>query len=209
MARKASVSRELAEVRRAALIDATIESLAARGLGAVSVRDVAVRAGVSPGLLRHHFGSFGNLLLAAYRAVLGRVDARIDAAITEAGADPARRVRAFIKASFEPSIVDPDLLAAWLGFWGLVKSEPSAATVHAESFAAYRRRIEGLLAALAAFRGVPVDARLGALGLSALMDGLWLELCLDPSSFTPDEAVTLALNWVDGFIAPSSTSRLA
>ena len=91
----------------------------------------------------------------------------------------------------------------------MVKSEPSVAAVHAESFAAYRRRIEGLLAALAAFRGVPVDTRLGALGLSALMDGLWLELCLDPSSFTPDEAVTLALNWVAGFMAPSPTSRLA
>jgi len=101
-------------------------------------------------------------------------------------------VEAFLQASFSPSILDRDLLSAWLGFWGLVRSEPAAAAVHAQTFAAYRASIEALLRPLA-----PVaDARLGAIGLSALLDGLWLELCLDPSTFTPAEAVALARQWV-------------
>ena len=41
-------SRETAEVRKAALIQAARESLAERGMGAVSVRDVARRHGASP-----------------------------------------------------------------------------------------------------------------------------------------------------------------
>ena len=202
-------SRALAEVRQAALIEATIQSLAARGLGAVSVRDVAARAGVSPGLLRHHFGSFANLLVAAYRAVVARVDTVIDGAIADAGSDPEKRMQAFLDASFRPSIVDPDLLAAWLGFWGLVKSEKLAARVHAESFAAYRMRVEHLFRDLAKSRGVKVDARMAALGLSAMLDGLWLELCLDPTSFTPDEAVKLARDWVEGLLSKSPPPRLA
>ncbi len=157
----------------------------------MSVRDVARRAGVSPGLVRHHFGGFGQLLIEAYRHVVGRVDAHIDAALAAAGADPATRLDAFLQASFSPAIVDRDLLSAWLGFWGLVRSDPAAAAVHAESFAAYRARIEGLLRDL----GV-ADPGLAALGLSALLDGLWLELCLDPATFAPGDAVKLARRWV-------------
>ena len=194
-------SRETLEVRRAALIKAAVASLAERGLAA-SVRDVAARARVSPGLIRHHFGSFGALLAEAYRQVAGQVDARIEAALAAAGDDPERRLTAFLEVSFQPSIVDRDLLSAWLGFWGMVRRDAAAAAVHAETFAAYRRRIEALLTDLAGARpGIgPVDARLGALGLAAMLDGLWLELCLDPSTFSPQEAVRMARAWVDGFL---------
>ena len=200
MARTPQFSREQAEVRRSALVAAALESLAARGLGAVSVRDVAARAGVSPGLLRHHFGGFANLLAEAYRTTVERVEARIDAEVAAAGRDPAARMQAFLEASFQPAIVDRDLLSAWLGFWGLVRSDPAAAAVHAQTFGAYRGRIEALLSALAASRGVSVDARLGAIGLSAMLDGMWLELCLDPSTFTAAEAVEIAAAWVDGWL---------
>lgn len=169
-----------------------MQSLAARGLGAVSVRDVAARAGVSPGLIRHHFGSFGALLTEAYAHVVAKVNGEIDEAIAAAGEDPQARVEAFLQASFSPSILDRDLLSAWLGFWGLVRSDPAAAAVHAQTFADYRAGIEALLRPLAP----EADARLNAIGLSALLDGLWLELCLDPSTFTPAEAVALARQWV-------------
>ena len=41
----------------AALIDAAIALLAERGPAAVSVRDIATRAGVNHGLVHRHFGS--------------------------------------------------------------------------------------------------------------------------------------------------------
>jgi AcrR family transcriptional regulator len=187
----ARFSREPSEVRREALIEAAVASLADRGLGSVSVRDVARRAGVSPGLVRHHFGGFGQLLVEAYRHVVARIDLEMDEAFSRAGPDPQARLDAFLEASFSPAIVDKDLLAAWLGFWGLVRTDPAAAKVHAETYEAYRTRIENLLAPL----GVK-EPRLAALGLSALLDGLWLELCLDPATFSPEEAVRLARNWV-------------
>ena len=42
---------------RARIRDAAIRLFAERGVNATSVRDIAQRAGVSSGLLRHHFGS--------------------------------------------------------------------------------------------------------------------------------------------------------
>ena len=39
--------------------------------------------------------------------------------------------------------------------------------------------------------------RLAAIGVTALVDGLWLELCLSPGSFTADEARALAAAYLD------------
>ncbi len=181
------------DVRRAALIEAAAASLSERGAGGASVRDVAARAGVSPGLIRHHFGGFSALMAQTYREVVARVDASLDAAVAAAGDDPRSRLLAFLEASFAPGIVDADLLGAWLGFWGLVRTDPDAAAVHAETYVAYRIRLEELLAPL----GVE-DVRGAAIGLSALLDGLWLELCLDADAFTRDEAVALCRRWVEG-----------
>lgn len=56
-----------------ALLDAATELLAARGPAAVSVREIASRAGVNQGLLHRHFGSKEALL----RAVLERLTRRL------------------------------------------------------------------------------------------------------------------------------------
>ena len=92
------------------------------------------------------------------------------------------------------------------GFWGLVRSDSEAAKVHAETYAAYRARIEALLADLADARGVAVDPRAGAIGLTALLDGLWLELCLDPATFSAEEAVGIVRRFVDGFLKSGYTT---
>jgi TetR/AcrR family transcriptional regulator, transcriptional repressor of bet genes len=42
-----------------------------------------------------------------------------------------------------------------------------------------------------------VNLRLAAIGLTALLDGLWLEWCLEPGKFRPREAVALCEGWVE------------
>ena len=58
-----------------------------------------------------------------------------------------------------------------------------------------------LLSSLARERGQSKpDLRLAIIGLTALLDGLWLEWCLDPGSFRPKEAAMLCDDWVDRVI---------
>jgi AcrR family transcriptional regulator len=45
------------ERTRARILDAAMEDFALRGFGASTLRDIASKAGVSLGLIRHHFGS--------------------------------------------------------------------------------------------------------------------------------------------------------
>ncbi|PVM92530.1 TetR family transcriptional regulator [Caulobacter radicis] len=181
---RAPFTREAPDVRRQALVAAAEAVLARQGVAAASVRTICAQAGVSAGLLRHYFEGVDDLIAAAYEAVDLRIDAALVAAVAGAGNDPRARLSAYLAASFAPPVLDPDLLAAWIGFWGLVKTKPRIAAIHAQSYAAYRARLETLLADCGAH-----DRRLAAIALTAMVDGLWLELCLDPSTFSPAEAV--------------------
>jgi AcrR family transcriptional regulator len=192
--------RESAEARRQALIQATARCLAERGVAGTSVRAICARAGVSSGLLTHYFDGIDALVLATYRDVGARVSAATDAAVEATGSDPAARLRAFLLANFRPPVLDADLLGTWIGFWSLVRSNPRIASVHAETYAEYRGRLESLLGQCKP-RLSTGQIRLAAIGLTALVDGLWLELCLDPSTFSAEEAQGLVSQAADRILA--------
>jgi len=187
---RAKFVRESADVRRQALIDATAKCLAEKGVAATSVRAICAAAGVSSGLLTHYFEGVDALILATYRDVGQRVSQAMDAAIVAAGDDPLDRLRAFLQANFRAPVLDADLLATWIAFWSLIKSNADVAAAHAEIYAASRTQLEGLVAA-AGPGFSPAQVRLKAIGLTALVDGLWLEYCLDPTSFSAAEAQQL------------------
>jgi TetR/AcrR family transcriptional regulator, regulator of cefoperazone and chloramphenicol sensitivity len=58
---------------RARIRDAAIRLFAERGIDGTTVRDIALQAGVSPGLLRHHFGSKEALRQACDTYALDRI----------------------------------------------------------------------------------------------------------------------------------------
>lgn len=184
---RARFVREAPDVRRQALIEATACCLAEKGVGGTSVRAICARAGVSSGLLTHYFDGVDALILATYADVGTRVSAALDAAVEAAGDHPRDRLRACLQANFTAPVLDPDLLATWIAFWSLVKSDPAIAAIHADVYGGARAQLEALLEA-AAPAMTPAQTRIAAISLIALVDGLWLELCLDRSTFTPEEA---------------------
>lgn len=184
---RARFVRETPDVRRQALIEATALCLAEKGVGGTSVRAICARAGVSSGLLTHYFEGVDALVLATYADVGAKVSAAIDAAVEAAGEDPRERLRACLQANFLTPILDPGLLATWIAFWSMVKTDPAIAAIHAEVYGGTRTHLESLLRAAAPAMSA-AHARIAAISLTALVDGLWLELCLDSSTFSPEEA---------------------
>lgn len=191
------------DARRLSLVEACARVLAREGVGGTSVRAIAVEAGVSAGLVGHYFSGIDALVAATYAHVEEQVSLAIDAAVDEAGSNPRARLEAFATASFRAPIADPQLLATWIAFWSLVRSRPDIARQHAQQYAAFRQRLEALLGEC----GVPA-ARQGsaAIGITALIDGLWLELCLSPDAFGAAEAARIVRAALDTVI---STGRSA
>jgi TetR/AcrR family transcriptional repressor of bet genes len=186
--------RQRPDDRRQSLIKATARCLAERGAAGVSVRAICAEAGVSPGLLRHYFAGVSEAIAETYRWTGTSVAQALDDAVVAAGADPRARLVAYLTASFRPPIADRELLSTWLAFWSLTRSDPTIAAVHAEIYRDFRLGIERLIAE--AHPGL-ADTRLPAVALTALIDGLWLELSLGAAPFTPDEAARLAEMWLD------------
>ena len=185
-AARQAFTRESADARRADLIEATAAVLAEHGLAVTSVRAICAQAGVSPGLLRHYFEGIDDLVAATYQATSDRMDAIFAGAVEAAGADPRARLSAYLTASFRAPVTDPELLGAWTAFWALARSDARMAAIHATSYAGYRARLGELLVAC----GARDPDRL-AIMLTAMVDGLWLELSLDAASFGADAAAQM------------------
>lgn len=177
------------DARRLSLVEACARVLAREGVGGTSVRTIALEAGVSPGLVNHYFAGIDALIAATYAQVEARVGEALEAALAGAGDDPHARLEAWVTASFQSPIADPELLATWIAFWSLVRARPEIARQHDEQYGAFRARLEGLLADC----GMASEhRRRAAIAITALIDGLWLELCLSPQAFDAAEARAIA-----------------
>jgi AcrR family transcriptional regulator len=199
---KPAFSRAEPDARRQSLIEATARVLARDGATGASVRTIAVEAGVSPGLVNHYYAGIDALIAATYSMVGEQVSHALADAVVAAGADPRDRLTAYVTASFAPPIADRALLATWVAFWSLT-AKPLIAERHDAIYADYRRDLEALLGAC----GIrSAERRLIAIAIAALVDGLWLELCLSPDSFTAGEARSLAERQIASYFDRSASS---
>ena len=194
--------REQPNARREELVEATLRSLAAHGHDGASVRRIAAEAGVSVGLINHHYASIDELIAAAYEKVALGIVRQLLETTEAAPPSPRARLSAFFHASCSPPMLDPNLLSVWVVFWSMIKHSPVMQQTQRHTFARYRSVLEQHLIAFGAEIGfADIDMRLSAIGLSALLDGIWLELCLNPTNLTPGEGVRLCEAWVDGLAA--------
>lgn len=154
------------------------------------------------GLINHHFPGIDALVAAAYESLAERLLARSrDPALAIADA-PLEALHAYFAASFAPPALDPAIFRTWLVFWSLVPHSPELRAVRERANRESRATLETLLSRLRRMRGAS-PFRLGParIGLSALMDGLWVELSLAPSGFEPAWAVSLCDDWVRALAA--------
>lgn len=191
-------ARHRADDRRQALVEATIASLKRHGHEGLSVRRIAAQAGVSIGLINHHFPNKDALVAASYRQFSRQLAAGFQAAVERAPRAPRARLSAFIEAVFARPNLDPRVLTAWVVFWGLFRQSPEMRRAHRDEGRGYGALPGLLLSDLLKRRARPASrARVATIGLTALLDGLWLEWCLDPKGFRPAEAIALCEDWID------------
>ncbi len=195
-------------VRREALVDATLSCLKQFGHEGVSVRRISAAAGVSIGLINHHFPSKSGLIAETYETLaLSLLDSIRRQAENEA-VSPRDRLSNFFRASFAPEILDPQLFNVWLVFWSMVAHSPEIRAVHFSTYGKYRSVLESLLGQLVESGAAPpFKLRPAAIALSALLDGFWVELSLSPTVFKPREAIALCEDWVNA-LCGGAFSRL-
>lgn len=81
------------EQRKALLIEATLACLKQHGFQGASIRKICAEAGVSVGLINHHYAGKDELVAEAYLTVTGRVMQLLREAIDQAAPDLAHASR--------------------------------------------------------------------------------------------------------------------
>ena len=185
-------------VRREALIEATLQCLKKYGHDGASVRRISAAAGVSIGLINHHFPSSAGLIAETYETLARTLTEELRAQVDNTTAKPRDRLSVFFRASFAPELLDPQLFNVWVVFWSMVAHSPEIRAVHDKTYGQYRAILEKLLAQLVdSGAAPPLKLRPAAIALSAVLDGLWVELSLSANSFKPREAIAICEDWVD------------
>lgn len=183
--------------RRTQLIEATIRSIAARGLSDTTTAQVAREAGLSQGIISLHFEGKDGLLLATLERVVDEYRAVWEAALEAAPDEPAARLEALSQVDFHPAICDRDKLAVWFAFWGESKARPTYRKLCAARDRGYDRMMVRLCRQLVVEGGYDgVDPDHAARGLAALTEGLWLDMLVSPRNVTRRQAQRVSLAYL-------------
>jgi TetR/AcrR family transcriptional repressor of bet genes len=171
---------EIKEVRRVQLIEATIDTVARRGFADLTLADVADEAKLSRGIVNFYFRSKEELLAETLRYMTGEYEKSWREAVARAGGDPVAKLKLLVEGDFGPQTASRKHVAVWYAFWGEARWRPDYLRICQQVAAQYRQETRGIVAAIATRGGYSTDADLVARGLNALIDGLWLDLLIDP-----------------------------
>lgn len=188
--------RYAAEERASMLIQAGLDCLAEGGIAAFTIDNICRKAEASRGLIAHHFGGKEQLLAAVYEAAYQPM---LDMIAPDAG---PLGLGPLIDRVFSVDERDLPTLRIWLAFWGEIAINPALKAAHRRNYGHYRAAIEGAISAHCLGRGLKLDSGLMAASVIGLIDGLWLEQCLDPESFDVIRARKACLGLLEPVLGP-------
>lgn len=179
------------------LIDATYRCVAQNGLEGTTIRDIAQYADVTFGLIRHYFANKEELIEATYTRITADMTKHAQVAAAQAGPAPEDRLAAFVAASLSPPFVSPEYLAFWSNFVGKVLFDPHMRELHEKGFWDYRKVLTDLVQDTLSKSGrdtTPATLRRAVIKVNAVIDGMWIEACLEVES---GEAADLAQSGIE------------
>jgi AcrR family transcriptional regulator len=188
------------------LVEATILCMANYGPAGVSIERITDAAGVSRGLVRHHFGGKRQLLLEAFQRLADGQRAAFTAHPAEDD-DPVATLRAIVATDFREELAAPERAHAWFGFWQAALGDPDLKEINERVYAEERERYSGLFREAARRRGLDIDARKAGIGLVALADGAWIELLMAAADFTIEDALALCDDYIDTVLQQGRADR--
>ncbi|MFC3169276.1 MULTISPECIES: choline-binding transcriptional repressor BetI [Paracoccus] len=176
-------------IRKAALINATIFEVGRTGSLDVTVAQIARRAGMSPALAHHYFGSKEKIFLSAMRYILRTYGRSVAERLP--GHGRRGRLDAIVRASFAPQNFQRETVSAWINFYALALINPEAGRL----LRVYHRRLRSNL--VLALRPLAADPVRVAETVGALIDGVYLRAVLTPGGIDAVTAEKLIFDYLD------------
>lgn len=190
--------------RKNELVEATLRVIAAHGVKAATVRTIAEEANVTQGLIRYHFRSKDELIIAAYeKHMTDLISAASHGASQGDYSCAKRRLAMFVRASVMPPVIDAQVIAIWAGFFQMLFHSDSMRESHKKTYHLLRNHIKSLIADVFEQEGREVsEAELRQLSIACngVLDGLWIEGGIIPDEFADNELVDTVIRAFSGMI---------
>jgi TetR/AcrR family transcriptional repressor of bet genes len=183
MARK-----EIADPRRLQILEATIQSLARCGFDKTTLAGVAKALNLSLDLVCHYFPNKRILLVETLRHMALEYEASWRQKVYR-HATPAARLDAMIDADFDLIMSDRDGAIVWYGFWCEGQWRPELLHVCEKLSNAYYEQAWTAIRQLVEEGGYcDMDPAELAHAFNAMINGLWLEILVNPKACDVDLA---------------------
>jgi TetR/AcrR family transcriptional repressor of bet genes len=181
------------EIRREQLIEATIDCIARKGFSEFTLAEVAATAKLSTGIVNFYFKSKDALLNATLQNMVGEYRKRWRASVEAAPPSPAAKITAMLEGDFERLVSSRKAVTVWYAFWGETRWRPDFMTLCQD----LNREFQGVAADLFTQLGAE-DPVLIAKGFSAMSDGLWLDMLINPRGTDRDVARRVVRRFLHG-----------
>ncbi len=171
------------DVRRKQLIMGAIDSISKRGFSGTTLKHVTQGAKLSHGVVNFHFESKESLYVETLGFLANEHYKIWYEAMKNAGPDPVDQLVAVIEADFNKKVCSPKKLSVWFAFWGQAKYRPNYLKIHNKHDEARFGELARLCAEIINDGNYEdLYAPQMARTLEALIDGLWLDMMLYPST---------------------------
>jgi len=192
-------SRDAGEQRREQMLRAALEVIVERGYADTRIADVAGRTGTSPALVIYYFKTREQLLTEAIRYSEDTWYAenlrRMENIPTAAGQLAELVAMICLPGNPEPR----SYWLLWLDLWAFSPRSPGVAAVRQKSDERWREAIRSIVVAgQETGEFAPVDPDDFTITLSALLDGLAVQIALDDPQVPPQRTYELAMRFASG-----------
>jgi AcrR family transcriptional regulator len=160
--------------RHESIMQAVLRLLGQHGISGVSMRAVAVDAGVSLGLVNYHYTDKAGLIAAALRRI-GEEDLTLLKA--PESTDHADALRAVIRRIARPEYLTTEYLSLRLQLWSLAQANEEFARINADAQEEYRKGLAALIRAARPDLTARECTRRAA-DIDVIQNGIWLTALL-------------------------------
>lgn len=165
--------------RQQQLIQATIDSIAKRGLTETSITHISKGAGMSRGIINFYFKSKELMMQGTLQTLVDEYEAILQEALNAAEKDAKSQLLALVDAHFHKKLCQQKRLNVLSAFWGHAATHEAYRTIIDTSDIKLQERIVALWSELQPDGFNPQQF---SRQLHALIRGLWLSFLMAPDS---------------------------
>jgi TetR/AcrR family transcriptional repressor of bet genes len=198
------------EVRRVQLIEATVDCIARSGFAEFTLAQVAEKAKLSAGIVNFYFKSKDALLAATLSHMVNEYQNYWRANVAAAGPAPAAKLTAMLEGDFQRLVATRKTVTVWYAFWGETRWRPDFMSLCQALNREFQSVAAGLFRELIGDAAMPGrDPLLIAKGFSAMSDGLWLDMLINPKETDRETARRVVRSFLAGLFPEHFTFNAA